>query len=45
MGLLMFILISDVAPKIRVNGELLNITGFENTGSESIIEMRTVSFR
>ncbi|MFA7675860.1 MAG: PilT/PilU family type 4a pilus ATPase, partial [Candidatus Shapirobacteria bacterium] len=32
-------LISDVSPKIRVNGELLNITGFENIGSEIIKEM------
>jgi twitching motility protein PilT len=32
-------LISDVSPKIRVNGELLNVAGFEKTTKEEIGEM------
>ncbi len=32
-------LISDVSPKVRVNGELLNIAGFENVDSKATSEM------
>ncbi|MDD2225104.1 MAG: PilT/PilU family type 4a pilus ATPase [Candidatus Shapirobacteria bacterium] len=32
-------LISDVSPKIRVNGELLDVFGFEKVGNEIISEM------
>jgi len=32
-------LISDVSPKIRVNGELLDVFGFEKVGNEIINEM------
>ncbi|MDD2483182.1 MAG: type IV pilus twitching motility protein PilT [Candidatus Shapirobacteria bacterium] len=32
-------LISDVSPKIRVNGELLNIAGFEKADKKEITEM------
>ncbi|HPT66307.1 MAG TPA: type IV pilus twitching motility protein PilT [Candidatus Woesebacteria bacterium] len=32
-------LISDVPPKVRVNGDLLNISGFENTDKKGIREM------
>ena len=32
-------LISDVSPKIRLNGELLNVAGFENVDNKVISEM------